>query len=545
MPLSCAIFDDRLEVEDVALRVADALAVERLGVRADRGLPPGEVVGVDEAHLDAHLRERVVQLVVGAAVERRARHDVPAVLGEVQQRDRLRGLPARDGQRADATFERDHALLERVLGGVHDPRVDVAELGETEQRGRVIGVAEHERRRLVDRRDTCAGRVRLGAGVHLTGLETPVGHGCLLTIVRCRNAMDRNPTGQVGISGRASIPACDFRFSGRRSRRRRCGREPCATGDRPQHRRVRVRRPERPADLRAPRHARRAARASTGPTRRARARAARHRARPARASATRTRFRWRRSPTTRPRSQPSPTRSRSTGSSCSATPAAVRTRSRSPHGLARPRRVGDDRRRARARSARGRRGRTCRGATVSSRGSSLHAPVIARVVLRVADIGRARSRRRVALWSAEAEMSKPRPAGDARPGLHARRWRCSPRRSPAAPRARSTTTRCSRARGTCRSSEIRVPVHCWHGTADNARSARAHRGAASSGIPDARLTTWPGEGHLALITHVAEVLDDIARRARLRPEATAPRDSSKPARSAARGDDAAPRPRSR
>ena len=92
--LSCAIFGDALEVEDVALRVADALAVERLGVRADRRLPGGEVVGVvDERDLDAELRERVVQLVVGAAVERRARDDVAAVLGEVQQRDRLAACP--------------------------------------------------------------------------------------------------------------------------------------------------------------------------------------------------------------------------------------------------------------------------------------------------------------------------------------------------------------------------------------------------------------------------------------------------------------------
>ena len=41
------------------------------------------------------------------------------------------------------------------------------------------------------------------------------------------------------------------------------------------------------------------------------------------------------------------------------------------------------------------------------------------------------------------------------------------------------------------------------------RAARAHR-ALIERIPGARLTTWPGEGHLALITHVAEVLDDIA-----------------------------------
>ena len=85
--------------------------------------------------------------------------------------------PLADRERADAAFERGHALLEHVLGRVHDPRVDDAELFEPEQRGRVLGVAEHERRRLVDRDGPGAGR-RVGfcAGVDLTGLETPVGH---------------------------------------------------------------------------------------------------------------------------------------------------------------------------------------------------------------------------------------------------------------------------------------------------------------------------------------------------------------------------------
>ena len=57
--------------------------------------------------------------------------------------------------------------------------------------------------------------------------------------------------------------------------------------------------------------------------------------------------------------------------------------------------------------------------------------------------------------------------------------------------------------------EIPVPVHCWHGTADTLVPL-AHTEAMLERLPNARLTTWPGEGHLALITHVAEVLDDIA-----------------------------------
>ena len=187
MPAGVRDLGDPFEVEDVALRVADGLAVERLGVRADRRLPRVEVVGVvDERDLDAHLRERVVQLVVRAAVERRARHDVPAVLGEVEQRDRLRGLAARRRQRADATLERGDPLLEHRLGRVHDPGVDVAELGEAEQVGGVLGVAEDERGRLVDRHRPCAGGgVGLGTGVHLTGLESPVGHDFAPRCRRC------------------------------------------------------------------------------------------------------------------------------------------------------------------------------------------------------------------------------------------------------------------------------------------------------------------------------------------------------------------------
>jgi len=57
--------------------------------------------------------------------------------------------------------------------------------------------------------------------------------------------------------------------------------------------------------------------------------------------------------------------------------------------------------------------------------------------------------------------------------------------------------------------DISVPVHCWHGTKDTLVPL-AHTEALVEQLPNARLTTWPGEGHLALITHVADVLDDVA-----------------------------------
>ncbi len=57
--------------------------------------------------------KRVVQQVVGAAVQARARHDVVARLGQVQQRDRLGRLAGRQQQRADAALEVGDPLLDR------------------------------------------------------------------------------------------------------------------------------------------------------------------------------------------------------------------------------------------------------------------------------------------------------------------------------------------------------------------------------------------------------------------------------------------------
>ena len=69
--------------------------------------------------------------------------------------------------------------LERTLGRVHDARVDVADLGQTEEVRCVLGVAEFERRRLVDgHRSRAGGRIGFAADVDLLGLEAPVvAHG--------------------------------------------------------------------------------------------------------------------------------------------------------------------------------------------------------------------------------------------------------------------------------------------------------------------------------------------------------------------------------
>jgi hypothetical protein len=164
----------RRQVGDVALRVAQALDEDRLGAAVDQRLEARRVAVVGEADLDAVLRQRVCEQVVGAAVQRRRRHDVVARLGDGLHRIGDRRLPRGERQRRDAALERGQALLQHRLRGVHDAGVDVARHLEVEQVGTMLGAVERIGHRLVQRHGHRV-RGRLGgvAGVDHAGLEAP------------------------------------------------------------------------------------------------------------------------------------------------------------------------------------------------------------------------------------------------------------------------------------------------------------------------------------------------------------------------------------
>ena len=93
--------------------------------------------------------------------------------------DDLRGVSGRHRQRGGAAFERCDALFQHRVGRISDAGIDVAERLQAEQRRGVIGVVEHERRGLIDRRRPRAGgRIRLRAGMHGEGRKSreTVGH---------------------------------------------------------------------------------------------------------------------------------------------------------------------------------------------------------------------------------------------------------------------------------------------------------------------------------------------------------------------------------
>ncbi len=98
---------------------------------------------------------------------------VVARLHQARNRDELSGLAAGHRQPRDSVFERRDALLQHVRGRIHDARIDVAELLQPEQSGRMRGVVEHERRGLVDGyRARLGGRIGRITRVERAGIET-------------------------------------------------------------------------------------------------------------------------------------------------------------------------------------------------------------------------------------------------------------------------------------------------------------------------------------------------------------------------------------
>jgi hypothetical protein len=118
---------DGRDVEHVEAGIAERLAEQQPRLRPDRGAPAVDVAGLHEGRRDAEARQRVVQQVVRAAVQRARADDVRAGAGQRADREVQRGLAARRRDRADAAFERRDALLEDRVGRVRDPAVDVPE----------------------------------------------------------------------------------------------------------------------------------------------------------------------------------------------------------------------------------------------------------------------------------------------------------------------------------------------------------------------------------------------------------------------------------
>ncbi len=166
---------DARDVEHVQAGVAERLAEQQFRVGADRGAPCVDVARLDERGLDAEARQRVVQQIVAAAVERAGGHHVRAGTGQRGDRQMQGGLAAGGGDRADAALQCGDAFLEHRIGRVADAAVDVARALHVEQRCRVVAVLEHERGAQMYRYCACTGcGVGCGSGMQSQGVESRI-----------------------------------------------------------------------------------------------------------------------------------------------------------------------------------------------------------------------------------------------------------------------------------------------------------------------------------------------------------------------------------
>ena len=160
------------EVRDVAERIADGFAEDRLGLRVDQLLEFFRLAVIREAHLDAELREGVREQVVCAAIQRTRGDDVVAGLGDRHDGIGDGGAAGREAEARDAAFELGDALLEHVRRRVHDPGVDVALHLQIEQVCAMLRAVERIGRGLVDRdRDGLGGGIGRIAAVHGNGFR--------------------------------------------------------------------------------------------------------------------------------------------------------------------------------------------------------------------------------------------------------------------------------------------------------------------------------------------------------------------------------------
>lgn len=157
----------RLDVADVAGRVADGLGEHGAGVLVDQLLDGIWLVALGEAAGDALPRQDVREQRMRGAVKLRHGNDVAAVIGDVDEGKMQGRLAGRDRERTDAAFKLGDTLLQHRAGRIGDAAVTKTFGLEIEERRAVIGAVEGIGCGLVNRHgNRVRGRLGLVTGVN-------------------------------------------------------------------------------------------------------------------------------------------------------------------------------------------------------------------------------------------------------------------------------------------------------------------------------------------------------------------------------------------
>jgi hypothetical protein len=142
---------DGAEIRNIVLGIPNRFQVYQARVLVHQLVYLFRVVGIKEPNFDTQLLEGLVEKRPGAAVQASGGNEVLPGMhdGEHRGRDGRRSRGKR--QPADAAVESGQPLLQHIVGGVHQARVDVAEFAQTKKVGGRFGVLENVARCCVNR----------------------------------------------------------------------------------------------------------------------------------------------------------------------------------------------------------------------------------------------------------------------------------------------------------------------------------------------------------------------------------------------------------
>ncbi len=172
---------DGLQIEQLQPGIADGLGEDQPRLGTDRLLEAGDIARRHEAGGDGEARQGVAEEIDAAAIERGGGDDMAARAHQRGDGEMQCGMAAGGGHGADAAFQCCHALLQHGDGRVGDPRIDMADALQVEQRRGRLDIAKDIGGGLIDRhRSRAGGGIGPLAGMQAQRLETEelgVGHG--------------------------------------------------------------------------------------------------------------------------------------------------------------------------------------------------------------------------------------------------------------------------------------------------------------------------------------------------------------------------------
>ena len=134
---------DGAKIRHIVLGIADRFQVHQARVLIHQFIDLLRMIGIEEPHLDTQLLQRLGEKRPGASIQAGGCDEVLPGMRDGEDGGSDGRLARGERQPADAAIERGKAFLEHIVGGVHQPRVDVTELAQPEEIRRCFGVFEN------------------------------------------------------------------------------------------------------------------------------------------------------------------------------------------------------------------------------------------------------------------------------------------------------------------------------------------------------------------------------------------------------------------